>query len=140
MMNCFPHIVVIVLGGMLRFIFVRGYIGLIINYCLNTSAGKKRRKGQSFKEWLTFSRYRDIIPYKFMVFYYSYPLIYVLSIFAILIMAICNFGHDETMFFCSWVLFLLDIPIVIMFFRFFNFKTRSYDASRVIDRKKRNKK
>ena len=56
------QIVVIILCFCLSFLFLRGFIYGIKRFQLNNSAYKKRKKGESFKEWLFYSRYTEEIP------------------------------------------------------------------------------
>ena len=51
------------------FISLYAFLSNIVSVRLNKSARKKRREGQSFKELLFFSRFRDVIP-KFWFFFY----------------------------------------------------------------------
>lgn len=43
----------------------------IVDYLMNNSAIRKRKKGMTFKEWFCYSRFRTEIPKYHIVFYYS---------------------------------------------------------------------
>ena len=49
---------------------VREFISGLEVYQLNTSAYKKRVKGQTIKEWFLYSRFRDIIPKSILILYF----------------------------------------------------------------------
>lgn len=56
------QIFVVIICYLLSFLYIRGFLGGVKYYQLNNSARKKRKKGQTFKEWLLYSRYREEIP------------------------------------------------------------------------------
>ena len=58
------------------FFYTRGFLSSEILYQLNNSAYKKRKKGQTFIEWLFYSRFRGEIPKILLVFYYSVLIIH----------------------------------------------------------------
>ncbi|MBR2342747.1 MAG: hypothetical protein IKA64_00665 [Clostridia bacterium] len=64
------QIIVIILCFILGFFYLRGFIWGIKLYQLNNSAYKKRKKGETFKEWLSYSRYREEIPKAIRMLYY----------------------------------------------------------------------
>ena len=55
---------------LMAFWIIRGFLLGIKEYPLNTSARKKRKKGQTFKEWFLYTRYREEIPKFFLVLYF----------------------------------------------------------------------
>jgi hypothetical protein len=57
-------------------LFIRADISGIIAYRLNKNARKKRKKGQTFKEWFLYSRYRNEIPKILLVLYFFIILIH----------------------------------------------------------------
>lgn len=61
---------------LLSFSFIRSFFYGLKRYQLNNSAYKKRKKGESFKEWLLYSRYREEIPKALLVFYFLILLIH----------------------------------------------------------------
>ncbi len=62
-------ILVMPLAFLLAFFLLRWLYVSIIHYQLNSSARKKRKRGQTFKEWLLYSRYRNEIP-PFLIYLY----------------------------------------------------------------------
>ena len=64
------QIVVIFLCFCISLLFVRGFLYGIKRYQLNNSAYKKRKKGETFKEWLLYSRYKEEIPQILRALYY----------------------------------------------------------------------
>ncbi len=63
-----------VLWYLLRYIialiYIRGFLGGVIRYQLNKNAYKKKKRGQSLKEWLLCSKFKDEIPNILLKFYY----------------------------------------------------------------------
>lgn len=68
-MNIERQVLVVVLCLILSFAYLRGFLFGLKRYRLNISAYNKRRKGESFAEWFLYTRYRDVIPQFFYVFY-----------------------------------------------------------------------
>ena len=77
---------------MLVFIFgyLRSFLFGIKRYQLNNSAYKKRKKGETFVEWLLYRRWKEEIPKGFILLYYSTLLIHLASILACLLFHISN--------------------------------------------------
>lgn len=65
------QLIAIVLCFLISFIYIRGVLYGVKRYQLNNSAYKKRKKGEPFKEWLFYSRYKAEIPKILLVLYYS---------------------------------------------------------------------
>ena len=65
------EIIVIVLLFLDFFFYIRGFIYGIKRYQLNNSAYKKRKKSETFKEWLFYSRYKKEIPKALIILYYA---------------------------------------------------------------------
>lgn len=61
---------------LIEFVGARGFLTGLCSYVLNKSAYRKRKKGQSLWEWFSYSRFRDIIPKIFVVYYYFIFLIF----------------------------------------------------------------
>ena len=51
-------------------VYIRGFLYGLKRYQLNLSAYKKRKKGETFKEWLLYSRFKEEIPKILLVLYY----------------------------------------------------------------------
>ena len=52
------------------FVIIRSNISGILDYQLNRSALKKRKKDETVKEWLLYSRFREEIPTAIRVIYF----------------------------------------------------------------------
>lgn len=68
-MNFRNQIILICLQLLISFLLLRQFIGGIKLYQLNRSAYKKRKKGETLKEWFFYSRYREEIP-KIIIWFY----------------------------------------------------------------------
>ena len=68
----------------------------IICFLLNTSARRKRKKGMTFKEWFTFSRFRTEIPRCHIVIYYSVIAVHCVLFIVILLLNFLyrNFNYE----------------------------------------------
>lgn len=65
----------------------------IIDYQLNNSARKKRRKGQTFKEWLLYSRYKEEIPPFLIYLYFTFIIVNVILYIVALLLYFLNNAH-----------------------------------------------
>lgn len=76
--------------------YIRGFLWGEIDYQLNKSAVNKRAKGQTFKEWLMFSRYRDAIPKILLSVYFlilgMHPLAFIFCVISHFIKPLDGFG------------------------------------------------
>ena len=88
-MNIERQVLVVVLCLILSFAYLRGFLFGIKRYRLNISAYNKRRKGESFTEWLLYTRYRDVIPQFFYIFYYFVIGLHITAILFCLFLHIC---------------------------------------------------
>ena len=79
-MSIFNSIIVVIIWHLLSLLFIRADISGIIAYRLNKNARKKRKKGQTFKEWFLYSRYRNEIPKIFLVLYFFINFIHPLAL------------------------------------------------------------
>jgi len=65
----FPYqILGILIGFLLEFLYARGFLNGIKCYQLNRNAYKKRKKGETFKEWLFYDRWKNEIPKIFLIY------------------------------------------------------------------------
>ena len=64
------QIIAIIACALLAFLTIRWYLWGIKNYPLNTSASKKRKKGETIREWFFYTRYREEIPKFFLGLYF----------------------------------------------------------------------
>ena len=86
------QIVVIVVMHLVMFLGFRGFFDGIASYQLNRSAYKKRRKGQTLKEWLLCSRFKNEIPKILLFLYYSTALLHICSLLACILLHFLGFG------------------------------------------------
>ena len=86
------QILVIALMSLLAFFYVRGFILGIKNYQLNNSAYKKRKKGETIVEWFLYTRYRDIIPKGWIIFYF---ILLALHVLCFIISIVVNFTSQS---------------------------------------------
>ena len=70
------QIIVILLCFLISFFELRVFLYGIKRYQLNNSAYRKRKKGENFKEWLFYSRYKEEIPKILRTLYYSVLIIH----------------------------------------------------------------
>ncbi len=68
-MNIYEQLLVLTILFILSFLQFRGFLYGIIHYQMNKSAYKKRKKHKSFKDWLFFTKFRDVIPKGCIRFY-----------------------------------------------------------------------
>lgn len=71
-MSLFRQILVISMTFLVSFIYLRSFLYGIKRYQLNTSAFKKRKKGETILEWFLYTRYKDVIPKGWRIFYYAF--------------------------------------------------------------------
>lgn len=69
--NGIPALIMISLLFSAVFFGIRAEIDSILLYQLNKSAYKKRRKGESAKEWFLYSRFREEIPKAMIRLYFA---------------------------------------------------------------------
>ena len=111
------QMIVILLCFFVSFIYIRGFLYGIKRYQLNNSAYKKRKKGESVKEWLFYSRYREEIPKILRVLYYTvfiiHPVFLVACFFAYIITLPLNFGEALAIFIAGFdVVWMLVIVLL----------------------------
>ena len=69
-MNNLNYVKAILLFYPVAFVIIRSNISGILDYQLNRSALKKRKKDETVKEWLLYSRFREEIPKAILVLYF----------------------------------------------------------------------
>ena len=110
--------IMLILAFLLVFTILRGVLSTIVDYILNSSSRKKRRKGQTIKEWLLYSKYRDIIPNKFLVIYLSLFIYLFVQLLALTIILLLGLNYNSARIITSITLiphFILSFIILIMF-------------------------
>lgn len=88
------QILVIFLSFCISFFCIRNSICHIKLDKLNNSAYKKRKKGETFVEWLFYSRYRKEIPRILLVFYFFIILLHIIAILLCVFLYIIDFPSD----------------------------------------------
>ena len=91
-MSLWKQMLIILLSFILSFAYIRSFLAGLKRYQLNNSAYKKRKKGESFKEWVFYSRYKKEIPKFLLMFYYCVLVIHCACL------VICIFFHNFTKF------------------------------------------
>lgn len=109
--------VVIILCYFISLLFVRGFLYGIKRYQLNNSAYKKRKKGETFKEWLFYSRYKEEIPKMLRVLYYTvlviHPVCLIACVVAYIITLSVNLGGALAIFIAGFdVVWMLVIALL----------------------------
>ena len=133
------QILLVVIGYLLSFIYIRGFISGEKDYQLNTSAIKKRNKGQTFKEWFLYSRYREEIPKILLILYFVvvaiHPLVLIFCVIFSFIKPLEWVGPvlAKGIFWFDWIWML------ILHLLFFQVKP-GYKYERWIERRKGNRK
>lgn len=84
-MSLCGQIFVVIDCYLLSFLYIRGFLGGLIFYQLNTNARKKRKKGQTFKEWFLYSRYHEEIPKILFIVYFAIITIHTLVLISCII-------------------------------------------------------
>ena len=122
------------------FCITRMDLYLIINYLINNSNHSKRRKGQSFLDWLLYRRYKDIIPKKYLIFYFGNFVAFVSIVIAMIIIRILGDGGFQLRILVISYYVAGVVPILIFGYSCMDIKNRDLDVGKIITRKKRNKK
>lgn len=84
----YDQLIGILLCGLLSFWIIRWYLWGIKIYPLNPSARKKRKKGETIREWFFYTRYRQEIPKFFLGLYF---VVLIVNVAAILVWIIQHF-------------------------------------------------
>lgn len=82
------QIFVIIGLSLLSFWMIRWYLWGIKTYPLNNSAQKKRKKGETIREWFFYTRYRQEIPKFFLGLYF---VVLIVNVAAILVWIVQHF-------------------------------------------------
>ena len=78
----YDQLIGILLCWLLSFWIIRWYLWGIKIYPLNPSARKKRKKGETIREWFFYTRYRQEIPKFFLGLYFVVLIVNVAAILA----------------------------------------------------------
>lgn len=92
-------------------LYIRGFLYGIKRYQLSNTSYKKRKKAETFKEWLFYSRYKEEIPKPLRILYYVVLMIHPLCMIACTVMYFMKLpaigkaiAIDLTVFDILWVL------------------------------------
>ena len=92
-MSLTGEIIINLLCFLITFVYIRTFLYGIKRYRLNNSAHKKLKKGETFKEWFFYSRYKKVIPVFWRIIYFALLLVHltilVLCIFFNIINQLC---------------------------------------------------
>lgn len=131
------QILVISLMSLLSFFYIRGFIYGIKLYQLNNSAYKKRKKGETIKEWFLYTRYKDVIPKGWRIFYFFLLVLH--AVFFIICIVGCIVGNSISQTigdFIAKFAFYFDGVWVFIFHLLFWSKKPGYAYERWIQKKK----
>ena len=125
----------------LSFIMIRWFISGVKSYQLNRSAIKKRKKGEKFKEWLFYSRYRDVLPKWLLILYF---LILIINPFCTVACIVIYIIDAELSFWLGDIIMLAMIGFAVLWLGaigiLFWSPTREFPYERWIDKKGQRKK
>ena len=139
-MTVIECIIGIFLALILELFWTRGIVNHFSSFALNRSAEKKRSKGQNFLEWLFYTRFRDVIPKKYLVWYYS---LFVSFFVATISTIILHFLKVEDFIIRTPLgiyLWLYTGMVILQRILWHSFKDKHYHPEKTHIRKGRNKK
>jgi len=85
----------------LMFFSVRLIIRAVIDYRVKKSS--RRRKGQSFLDWLFYRRFRDVMTKPFWIMYYGCFIFFSLALITLVIMDCLNIPYDTARNFFRYI-------------------------------------
>ena len=129
-MKRLDFIILILLSFLISFYFFRGFLGGLITY--KGGGNKKGRKKQSFKAWLFYDNYKNIIPRIFLIWYY---LIIFIHLFVLIVGTLFS-SISVYLARIYWVDCLWIIIIGLLFWR----PSAGFDYERWIEKRRGNKK
>lgn len=114
------------------FVYFRSFISGIQFYQLNKSAYNKRKKGETIKEWLLYSKFKHEIPPLIRILYYTFLLLHLLSISLPIALYIMSRSLDISRK-IIYGLFIVDcISMVFVRLLFYTSSGNKWDYSRWI--------
>ena len=129
------QIIIISLCFFLSLLYIRGFLYGVKRYQLNNSAYKKRKKGENFKEWMFYSRYKEEIPKTFRILYYAVLIIHPTGMIACLLVYIfglsANAGETFAIFIAGF-----DVVWILVLALLFWSSGRDYAYERWITKKR----
>ena len=118
---------------------VRLIIADVICYYISRNARKKRKKGQTFFEWLTYKRFLDIIPNNYLFWYWSYFAFYFLCVVLTFILEHIFGSFDIATLPGLCFGAITPIPPFVVHWLWTDFKTRESNPGRTLDKRKTHK-
>ena len=102
----------------ISFLYLRGFLSGVKRYQLNNSAYKKRKKDESWVEWLFYTKYKEEIPSVLRVFYYVVLALHMLCVIVLIILGLLDMptavGAEITK--SLWVIDGLWIVVIALLF------------------------
>lgn len=124
-MRTLDPIIVIFLTFCLSFAYLRGFLYGIKRYQLNNSAYKKKKNGETFTEWILYSRYTQEIPKLLRVFYYFVLIIHSVSILICAILCFTKYSSNIGMPIAKAIYYFDAGWAILIAFLFWSPKKRS---------------
>ena len=94
-MNFYEHACVVLVWYVISFFYIRLTLAGIISYQLNNSTLKKRKQGQSVREWFLYKRFRDVFPKILLLLYF-----------------VILFGHPVVLLLCCFFDCVVAFPVI----------------------------
>lgn len=136
-MKITDELIVFTLLFFFMFISLRGFIMGICDYCLKKGERKKIKKGQSFKEWLLYSRFKNVIPKILLYLYYSFIISHFIFDLFILVAIILNKFSNIVHSLTVDIIFIDFGILLILNIAFYTPKRGEYNYGRWIKKRRR---
>lgn len=85
---------IVIAYGLFFMCAIRGVCNAIIRYLMNKNAYRKRKKGMTFKEWFTYSRFRVEVPKYHIVFMYLSIVLYAIILIGVILVHLSGVISD----------------------------------------------
>ena len=140
-MEAYEVAIILILTLFFIFYIERLFLFGALKYLLNNSNYNKRKKGQSFWAWLTYKNYKDVLPTKFLVMYYTLLISHLIEFILFAIVVICNLDIEITRYAYIVSLIVNLVPFMYYSLRVYPFIIFGGGEhwDRVLTRTKRNK-
>ena len=138
-MSFVEYILVYTLWLLLMVFITRGIIFYVISYQLSRKAYVKRKRKQSFLQWLTYALFKEQIP-KFLIFwYFGHFAFYIVEILLLSILTFFKMPYDAAKILLGINFYVYGgAPCLILGFILFDFKDRGkVHVERLIKKKKK---
>lgn len=84
------QVLAIILIFFICFYFLRGFLSGMKWYQLNKSALKKKKKGETFVQWLLYLKFKEEIPFGWRLFYYLVCTLHFFCIFVCIVLRLVS--------------------------------------------------